>query len=70
MHATTRNGTIEPSTLPPTIPESSLELEYKKLQPDIHCISAYEFYNILWEGNTVSWCDWHLIIDENGNAIK
>ncbi len=66
----TRNRTTAPSTLPPTISETSLELKSKKVQPDIDCISAYKFYYTLRQGNIVNWCDCHLTIDENDNAIK
>ena len=70
FHESRRNSTTVSSTLPSTTPQTSLELGSSEVQRDNTCPSAYEFYNILRQGNPVDWCEWHLNIDQNDNAIK
>jgi len=37
---------------------------------DFDCVSAYEFYKKSLQENPLGWCEWHLNIDDNDNAIK
>jgi hypothetical protein len=70
LHATTSNETL---TLPMSsfaTSETSLVSRSDEEQKDFDCVGAYEFYIILRQGNTVDWCEWHLNIAENNNAIK
>jgi hypothetical protein len=44
--------------------------DLKKLQQDIEDLDVYDLHDILRRRNRVEWCEWHLNIDKNDNAIK
>jgi hypothetical protein len=42
----------------------------KKLRQEIEDLGVYDLHNILRRPIRVQWCEWHLNIDKNDNAIK
>jgi len=70
LHIPTRNRAIVPSTLSSAADETSLESGLEKLRREIDCVGVYDLHNILRRRNRIEWCEWHLNIDQNNNAIK
>ncbi|CAF3096319.1 unnamed protein product [Rotaria sp. Silwood2] len=70
LHAITRRRTISRLTSSSSIVETSHETFWENLQRDVYCIGEYDLHDPLRRETGVDWPEWHLNIDENGNAIK
>ncbi|CAF3707966.1 unnamed protein product [Rotaria sp. Silwood1] len=53
-----------------TTSNTSSESNWKNLRMEIYSVGVYDLHNVLRRRNILDWCEWHLTIDENDNAIK
>jgi len=56
--------------IPKPMSKKSCESDLKKIQKEIKELGVYDLHDVLRRQNKVEWCEWHLNIDENENAIK
>jgi hypothetical protein len=64
LHIPARNEIPKPTS------EKSCESDLEKLRKQIKELGVYDLHDVLRRQNRVEWCEWHLNIDKNDNAIK
>jgi hypothetical protein len=70
LRSATRGSAIAPLPLSSTSSETSRESDLEKLRREIENLGVYDLHDLLRQQNRIEWCEWHLNIDENDNAIK
>jgi len=64
LHIPARNKIPKPTS------EKSCESDLEKIRRQIKELGVYDLHDVLRRQNRVEWCEWHLNIDKNENAIK
>ena len=70
FQSTRRSETVVPRTVSVTTIETTIDLDWINLRREVASDGVYDLHNILRRRDRVDWCEWHLNIDENDNAIK
>jgi len=70
LRSATRGSAIAPLPLSSTSSETTRESDLEKLRREIENLGVYDLHDLLRQQNRIEWCEWHLNIDENDNAIK